>query len=88
MAAVACAVISFLIVSAPIKSPVRYLPEPVVPAAITWTLFPTSSSISLIPCFIASKGFPAVGRYRRAITLLSASISTTLVLSDPTSRPR
>ena len=69
IAAVAWAVISFLMMSAPMKSPVRYLPEPVVPAPTTITSSPTSLYISVIPLCIASKGFPAVGRYLLAITL-------------------
>ena len=36
-AALAWAVISFLMISAPTKSPIRYLPEPVVPTPQIWT---------------------------------------------------
>ncbi len=61
-AAVACAVISFLTTSAPIISPVRYRPEPVVPAPRIVTREPTSSPTSARPCFTASIGLPAVGR--------------------------
>ena len=61
-AAVAWAVISFLTTSAPIMSPVRYLPEPVVPAPRILTRGPISAPTSARPCLTASIGLPAVGR--------------------------
>ncbi len=61
-AAVACAVISFLTMSAPMKSPDRYLPEPVVPTPLTSTYSPHSSDTSRRPFLTASRGRPAVAR--------------------------
>ncbi len=87
-AAVAWAVISFRIISAPTKSPIRYLPEPVVPTPITSTLAPHSSPISSSPSLTASMGLPAVARYLLAISFFSLSISTTFVLTEPMSIPR
>ena len=58
----ACAVISLRMASAPMKSPVRYRPEPVLPAAVTTTRSPTSPWISEMPRWMASSGRPAVGR--------------------------
>ena len=88
MAAVACAVISFLITSAPTRSPVRYLPEPVVPAPFIFTKWLISSPTSFNPFLTASIGLPAVGRYLFERTLLFSSITTTFVLTEPTSMPR
>ena len=59
-AAVACAVISLMIISAPTRSPIRYLPEPVVPTALTFILSPTCFPIISIPFLTASIGLPAV----------------------------
>src|SRR3990172_3230715 len=87
-AATAWAVISFRTTSAPIMSPVRYLPEPVVPEPTIFTREPISSPTSARPCFTASIGLPAVGRYRFESTRICRSMTTTFVDTDPTSTPR
>ncbi len=87
-AAVAWAVISFFIISAPTKSAIMYLPEPVVPTPIISTLSTISLPISENPCFTASMGLPAVMRYLFARSLPCSSITARLVLIEPISMPR
>ncbi|GBE01407.1 hypothetical protein BMS3Abin08_00836 [bacterium BMS3Abin08] len=85
--AVAWAVISFLTISAPTKSAIMYLPEPVVPAPHIRTLSGNSDEISLRPCLTASIGLPAVIRYLFEIKPPSSPITARLVLMDPISMP-
>ncbi|GBE36378.1 hypothetical protein BMS3Bbin07_00525 [bacterium BMS3Bbin07] len=87
-AAVACAVISFFTISAPTKSAIMYLPEPVVPTPHISTSSPTSFPTSSRPCLTASIGLPAVIRYLFAISLPSSSIRARFVLMEPISIPR
>ena len=87
-AAFAWAVISFLITSAPTKSPTKKRPEPVVAAPKISTLFPHSVCKAFKPCFTASNGLPAVIKYCLASNAPCSSINTKLVLTEPTSMPK
>jgi len=88
MAAIACAVISFLMTSAPMKSPTRYRPEPVVQTPAMVTLSSISSPISFMARRTASMGRPSVQKYRRATTFPSESTAAAFVLTEPMSTPR
>jgi len=87
-APIAWAVISFMTISAPIKSPVRYLPEPVVAAPNIFTLPTTFLPTISMPWRTASRGLPAVIKYALAKMRFCSSITATFVLSEPTSTPR
>ncbi|KJJ83162.1 hypothetical protein OMAG_002972 [Candidatus Omnitrophus magneticus] len=62
MAAVAWAVISFFTTSAPKKSAIMYLPEPVVPTPFMAIVSPSSAPMLVSPDLTASMGLPAVMR--------------------------
>ena len=87
-AASAWAVISFFTISAPTKSAIIYLPEPVVPTPQISTLSAISLPTSSSPLFTASIGLPAVIRYLFESTLSSSSITARFVLIEPMSIPR
>ena len=87
-AACACAVISFFTMSAPTKSAIMYLPEPVVPTPAICTLSPISCPTSSSPFLTASMGFPAVIRYLFERSLPLSSITARFVLIEPISIPR
>jgi len=82
-----CAVISFLIVAAPIISAIKYLPEPVTPAPITFKFLLHSLYISFNPARTASIGLPAVIRYFVLRIFLFVSITAIFVLIEPISTP-
>src|ERR1035441_3251526 len=88
IAPVLCAVISSFTTSAPTNSAISSRPLPVVPTPRIFSRLPQIRSTSASPCCTASIGRPAVRRYTSWITAPNSSIATTLVDTDPMSRPR
>jgi hypothetical protein len=87
-APVLCAVISSWIESAPINSPTNSRPLPVVPTPQMRKRCPTAASISRRWRVTTSMGLPAVRVNTWWAISPSASMTTSLVPTDPISRPR